>query len=219
MWVAWRTRLRVGFMLAVSAASLILGCDRTGKPANPTPEAAPEGVKQQASLKAPPISEAGPLAAPRSLRQIGVPESATRAAIPPDNPQTEEKIALGERLFFDGRLSADGTVACSTCHDPNRAFTDGRPASIGIKGRVGQRNAPTILNALYNQTQFWDGRVHTLEQQAALPITDPFEMGSPSIGEAVSKIAGDESYQAQFKQAFGRDVNENDMLRAIATYE
>jgi cytochrome c peroxidase len=87
----------------------------------------------------------------------------TRQAIPADNPQTPEKIALGEKLF-DGRLSADGSVACSTCHDPARAFTDGKPTSIGIKGRVGQRNAPTILNALYNKTQFWDGRVNTLEQ-------------------------------------------------------
>ena len=88
----------------------------------------------------------------------------TRQAIPADNPQTPEKIALGEKLFFDGRLSADGSVACSTCHDPARAFTDRKPTSIGIKGRVGQRNAPTILNALYNKTQFWDGRVNTLEQ-------------------------------------------------------
>src|SRR5215469_9667994 len=219
MWVAWRTRLRVGFMLAVSAASLILGCDRTGKPANPTPEAAPEGVKQQASLKAPPISEAGPLAAPRSLRQIGVPESATRAAIPADTPQTPEKIALGERLFFDGRLSADGTVACSTCHDPNRAFTDGRPASIGIKGRVGQRNAPTILNALYNKTQFWDGRVKTLEEQAALPIVNSVEMGQPSLDAAVAQIAAIGEYQQTFKSVFGRPPNSPDLLRAIASYE
>jgi len=90
---------------------------------------------------------------------------ATGAAVPADNPQTVEKIALGEKLFFDGRLSADGTVACSTCHDPARAFTYGRPVSIGIKGRAGQRNAPTILNALYNKTQFWDGRAKTLSKR------------------------------------------------------
>jgi cytochrome c peroxidase len=83
-------------------------------------------------------------------------------------------------LFFDGRLSIDGTVACSTCHDPALAFTDGRTASIGFKGRAGQRNSPTILNALYNSAQFWDGRVKTLEEQAALPIVNPSEMGQPS---------------------------------------
>jgi cytochrome c peroxidase len=71
-------------------------------------------------------------------------------------------------------------VACSTCHDPARAFTDGRPTSIGIEGRVGERNAPTILNALFNNTQFWDGRVKTLEEQAALPIINPIEMDSPA---------------------------------------
>ena len=73
------------------------------------------------------------------------------------------------------------TVACATCHDPARAFTDGRPVSIGIHGRAGQRNAPTVLNALYNKAQFWDGRVNTLEEQAALPIINPFEMGQSYV--------------------------------------
>ena len=213
------TRVWVGLALVVCGASLILGCNGRGKPANPTPEAAPDGVKQQATLKAPPIPEAGRLAAPRSLRQVGVPERATRAAIPPDNPQTADKIALGEKLFFDGRLSADGTVACSTCHDPNRAFTDGRPASIGIEGRAGQRNAPTILNALYNKTQFWDGRAKTLEEQAALPIINSVEMGQPSLDAAVAQIAAIGEYQQAFRRVFGRQPNGPDLLRAIASYE
>jgi cytochrome c peroxidase len=139
--------------------------------------------------------------------------------MPPASPLTPATVALGEKLFFESRLSGDGTVACATCHDPARAFTDGRPISVGIHGRVGQRNAPTVLNALYNKTQFWDGRVNTLEQQAALPVTNPFEMGSASIDDAISRIAGDKDYQDQFMQAFSRDVNEQDMLRAIATYE
>src|SRR5437660_841910 len=108
--------------------------------------------------KAPPIPKAGPLAEPRSLQQVGVPLDQTRAAVPKDNPQTPEKIALGEKLFFDGRLSANGTVACASCHDPRLAFTDGRPTSVGIHNRLGQRNSPTVLNALYNKFQFWDGR-------------------------------------------------------------
>src|SRR6266436_6610339 len=105
--------------------------------------------------KAPPIPKAGPLAEPRSLQQVGVPLDQTRATIPNDNPQSPEKIALGEKLFFDGRLSADGTVACATCHDPRRAFSDGLPTSIGIGGLLGHRNAPTIMNALFETTQFW----------------------------------------------------------------
>ncbi len=172
-----------------------------------------------AAVKPPPIPQAGPLARPKSLNQVGASEEATRAAIPPDNPQTTEKIALGQKLFFDGRLSADGTVACSTCHDPARAFTDGRPTSIGIQGRVGQRNAPTILNALYNKTQFWDGRVKTLEEQAALPIVNRVEMGQPSLDAAVARIAAIEEYQLAFRRVFGRPPTGPDLVRAIASYE
>jgi cytochrome c peroxidase len=111
-----------------------------------------DGAAEQRPVgKAPPIPQAGLLAEPRSLKQVGLPLVLTRSVMPADNLQTPEKIALGKRLFFDGRLSADGTVACATCHDPAHAFTDGRPVSIGIRG---QRNAPTVLNALYNKTQF-----------------------------------------------------------------
>jgi cytochrome c peroxidase len=168
---------------------------------------------------APPIPPAGPLASPRSPKQVGAPVQATRAAVPPDNPQTPEKIALGEKLFFDGRLSVDSTVACSTCHNPALAFTDGRTVSIGVKGLAGQRNSPTILNALYNVAQFWDGRAKTLEQQAALPIVNPSEMGQPSLDAAVARIAAVPEYQQEFRRVFGRPVNGTDLVRAIASYE
>jgi len=167
----------------------------------------------------PPIPKSGPLAQPRSTRQVGLPSDKTLAAIPPDNPQTAEKIALGQKLFFDGRLSVDGTVACATCHDPQRAFTDGRPTSIGVLGRRGQRNSPTVLNALYNQTQFWDGRAKTLEDQAALPITNPVEMGQPDLEAAVASLAALPEYQQAFQAVFGRPPNAQDLVRALASYE
>jgi cytochrome c peroxidase len=195
-------------VLVFGTAALIVGCRGAGYATTP-----------QATRYPQPIPGAGPLARPRALRQIGVPVEATRAAIPPDNPQTAEKIDLGQKLFFDGRLSADGTVACSTCHDPARAFTDGRPVSIGIKGRAGQRNSPTILNALYNKTQFWDGRAKTLEDQAALPIVNPAEMGQPSLDAAVARIAAIGEYRKAFARVFGRAPNGPDLLRAIASYE
>ena len=202
-----------GLLCLLACSCALLAAPASGEDAGVGPPATlPPG-------QAPPLPKAGPLAQPRSQDQVGFPAALTQSVIPPSSPLTPAVVALGEKLFFDSRLSEDGTVACVTCHDPARAFTDGRPTSIGVHGRVGQRNAPTILNALYNKTQFWDGRVHTLEQQAALPITNPFEMGATSIGEAVSKIAGDKEYQTEFMQAFGRDVNEQDMLRAIATYE
>jgi cytochrome c peroxidase len=167
---------------------------------------------------APPLPAPGALAEPRSSNQVGFPLALTQYVISPTTI-THARSALGEKLFFEPRLSGDGTIACASCHNPARAFTDGRPLSVGIHGRVGQRNAPSILNALYNKNQFWDGRVTTLEQQAALPIANPFEMGSATTSEAVSKIADDKDYQPEFMQAFGRTVNEKDVLSAIAAYE
>jgi len=171
------------------------------------------------SPKRPPNPEADPLAQPKSLQQVGVPIEATRTAIPADNPQTPEKVSLGQKLFFERRLSADDTVSCSTCHHPELAFTDRKPLSVGIKGRVGQRNAPTILNAFYNKTQFWDGRVNTLEEQAANPIVNAFEMGHPNLDAAVAQIARVEEYQQAFQRVFGRPPNGPDLLRAVASYE
>ena len=178
-----------------------------------------QGADPQKKHAPTPIPQAGALAAPKSESQIGPPVAQTRAAIPAENPQTPEKTSLGEKLFFYGRLSADGTVACSTCHDPASAFTDGRPASIGTKGRSGERNAPTILNALYNKTQFWDGRVNRLEEQAALPITNPVEIGQPSLDAAGARRATIDEYKESFRSVFGHPPNGPDHLRAIASYE
>jgi cytochrome c peroxidase len=214
-----RSRLGRSAVVAIASTALLLGggCERPG--GGSARETVPNGTSRQATGQAPPIPQAGPLAGPRSLDQVGLPAELTRMAIPADNPQTPDKIALGEKLFFDGRLSADGTVACATCHDPARAFTDGRPVSVGIHGRAGQRNAPTVLNALYNKAQFWDGRAKTLEDQAAFPIFNPVEMGQPTLDAAVDRIAGIEEYKGAFEKAFGRPVNGTDLVRAIAAYE
>jgi cytochrome c peroxidase len=205
-------------LITISAALSVYLCATLSAPAVDE-ETNAGALPALAPGKAPPLPKAGPLAQPRSQDQVGFPAELTKSVIPPGSPLAPAIVSLGEKLFFDSRLSGDSTASCATCHDPKRAFTDGRPVSIGIGGRAGQRNAPTILNALYNKTQFWDGRVDTLEQQAALPITNPFEMGSASIHDALAKIAGDTDYARQFIQAFGRDVNEQDMLTAIATYE
>jgi cytochrome c peroxidase len=212
MRVTNRIRRRITAVLALVLAAL--GC-KSGKPFSWNLGAT---AKAQAS-HAPPIPAAGALASPKSLKQLGVPVEATRAAVPADNPQTPDKIALGEKLFFDGRLSVDGTVACSTCHDPARAFTDGRTVSIGVKGRAGQRNSPTILNALYNNMQFWDGRAKTLEEQAALPIVNPSEMGQPSLDAAVAQIGALPEYEQLFRRVFDRPINGTDLVRAVASYE
>ena len=194
-------------LLALGIAALMTACHGSG----------PIGPQTKRHLL--PIPEPGALSQPRSLQQAGLPVEATRAAVPPDNQETADKIALGQKLFFDGRLSADGTVACSSCHDPARAFTDGRQFSIGIKGRVGQRNAPTILNAIYNTRQFWDGRATTLESQAAFPILNPSEMGEPSLDAAVARIARSSEYRQAFEKIFHAPPNATNLVRAIASYE
>jgi cytochrome c peroxidase len=199
--------------LIAGAAVLVVGC-KSANQATSSQLASSEATTVPGLIPA-----GGPLAAPKSSAQVGLPAAATLAGVPADNPQSTDKAALGEKLFFDGRLSLDGTVACSTCHDPARAFTDGRSVSIGIKGRFGQRNAPTILNALYNKALFWDGRAVTLEDQTAFPIQNPSEMGQPNLDAAAAAIAQDREYQQAFQKAFGRLPNGPDLARAIASYE
>jgi cytochrome c peroxidase len=150
---------------------------------------------------------------------VGVPPGTWKALVPADNPMTPEKVALGRKLYFDPRLSRDGTVACATCHDVTRGFTDQRAASEGIDDKVGRRNSPTSLNALFFETQFWDGRAITLEDQARLPIVNPIEMGQPDEQTALAAIAGDPEYQREFKAVFGRAPTFDDLVRAIGAFE
>src|SRR6267378_558135 len=219
-------QVRIKLIFAAGSAALTLACGERGggsraksdtKPGrSDTTPAATFAVSSQPLKPVPPDNY---LARPKSLQQVGAPIALTDSVIPKDNRQTPEKIALGEKLFFDGRLSANGTVACASCHDPRLAFTDGRPVAVGIDNRVGQRNSPTVLNALYNQTQFWDGRAATLEQQAGLPIVNPVEMGQPNLDSAIARIAAIPEYRAGFLRAFARQPNPTDLVRAIASYE
>jgi cytochrome c peroxidase len=123
------------------------------------------------------------------------------ASIPEDNAPTPPRVLLGKKLYFDTRLSADNTVACATCHDVTRAFTDLRPMAEGIGGKVGRRNSPTTLNAALLGSQFWDGRAATLEAQAVLPIINSIEMGHPDAASAMKGIASDAAYQKMFQDA------------------
>ena len=141
------------------------------------------------------------------------------AFIPKDNALTAQRVALGSKLYFDKRLSADGTVACATCHDVTRGFTDQLAVSEGIKKQLGRRNAPTTLNVTLLQTVFLDGRSPTLDHQAKQPIINPIEMGMPDGEAAVRAIKDDPEYQAAFRKAYGRDVNYDDIGRAIAAFE
>jgi cytochrome c peroxidase len=122
-----------------------------------------------------------------------------QAFIPEDNALTLERVALGRKLYFEKRLSADGTVACATCHDVTRGFTDQLAVSEGIEAQKGRRNAPTTLNVALLQTLFLDGRSPTLDHQARMPIINPIEMGMPDGAAAAKAIADDPEYQAAFR--------------------
>ena len=125
--------------------------------------------------------------------------------VPEDNPVTDAKVDLGKRLYFDKRLSRDGTVSCATCHAPEKGWTDQSAVSTGIKGLKGGVSAPTVLNAAYMEFQFWDGRAKNLEEQAKGPIQNPLEMGF-THDEAVARLKTIRGYAPLFKKAFILDT-------------
>lgn len=129
------------------------------------------------------------------------------------------KAALGQRLFFDPILSRDYTISCASCHDLSKGGADGQCVSTGIHAQKGIMNAPTVLNAAFNFTQFWNGRAKNLVEQALGPIHNPVEMGL-SLNEAVLRIQSDPQYRTDFLKVTGRStVTENDIAVMIAEYE
>lgn len=137
--------------------------------------------------------------------------------VPDDNPMRPAVVDLGRRLFSDPVLSADASVACSSCHDPDRGFASSAAVAVGVFGRRGGRNAPTLVNRAYGKFFFWDGRTTTLEEQVVRPVEDPNEMGLP-LDAAVARLRGHPDYAARFRRAFGRAANADDLARALAGY-
>jgi cytochrome c peroxidase len=142
--------------------------------------------------------------------------------IPADNPQTPEKIALGDKLFFDKRFSTTKEVNCATCHKKEQAFTDNLAVSEGINQLTGTRNAPTVINAAYMTTQFLDGREPSLEAQSAQPFVNPVEMGLENHDPILKIVRSDPEYIDLFKKAFGKTgehVTMKEVKQAIAAFE
>jgi len=138
---------------------------------------------------------------------------------PPNNPPDNAKIALGKMLYFDPRLSADGTVSCASCHDPAHGWSDEGPTSKGIRSQLGGRRAPPVSNAAYNPLQFWDGRADSLEAQAIGPIANPIEMGF-THDACVACLEGIPAYNAAFKDVFGvAPLTIAQVGQALAAYE
>lgn len=155
-----------------------------------------------------------------------VPQGLQKPMVPSENPVTDAKVKLGKLLYFDKRLSADGTISCATCHDPKKGWTDQAAVSTGIKGQKGNRNSPTVLNTAYLDFQFWDGRAPTLEEQAKGPIANSVEMASVAESKAahdlvVKRLRDAKGYRPLFDDAFGKDseITIDRVAQAIATFE
>jgi len=138
--------------------------------------------------------------------------------VPPDNPMTRAKVELGKMLYFDTRLSVDGTISCATCHDPQKAWAEDRPVSVGFKGQLGPVNSPTVINTAYAPVLFWDGRAGSLEEQALGPIENPKEMGH-SLDELVKQLSEIPEYVQRFQEAFGTGVTKEGIAKALAAFE
>ncbi len=141
--------------------------------------------------------------------------------IPANNPLTQEGIDLGRKLFYEPILSGDGTQACASCHIQINSFTDPRQFSVGIDGSVGTRNAMPIFNVAWsiNQKFFWDGRAHSVENQALGPVENPIEMKN-TWSNAVSSIQATQDYPDLFKKAFGSpNITKDFVVKAIAQFE
>jgi cytochrome c peroxidase len=154
-----------------------------------------------------------------------IPLGLSQYVFPDDNPYTPEKAELGWLLFFDKRVSSDGSVSCASCHSPEFAFTDGQPVSTGIRGQKGGRSAPSVINRGYGLLQFWDGRASSLEDQAKGPIANPIEMtaekdAAKAHTACVDCLRSIKEYRQRFKKVFGtEDFTIEHIAQAIATFE
>lgn len=138
--------------------------------------------------------------------------------VPAANPQTPEKIELGKQLFFDRRLSGDGTMSCSTCHDPGQGYSDGLAISLSYPTTRNWRNSPTLINVGFQKYLFHDGRAHTLEEQALFPMMSAFEMNRnlDFVEEVIRSVP---EYVDAFRKVFGGEVTRERMAMAIAAFE
>lgn len=150
---------------------------------------------------------------------LEIPDGFPAPFIPIDNPLTEEAILLGRYIFHDKRLSADNTMSCASCHLQFAAFTDGLPKSIGIRGLETKRHAMPIFNLAWQENFFWDGRALSLEEQALMPIQDPFELDN-SLDTVIARFQNDTLYPQLFTDAFGDSkVTKERIGKAISQFE
>lgn len=147
-----------------------------------------------------------------------LPKGLGALSYPADNPHLEEKVELGKQLYFDKRLSKDDTISCASCHDPDKGWSNGEAFATGVRGQVGGRSSPSIVNSAYSALQFWDGRASQLEGQALGPIQNPIEMDM-KIEDVVAKLNKIEGYKKQFQAIYKTDVTADGIAKALAAFE
>lgn len=155
-------------------------------------------------------------------RGAGMPAGLPELTVPADNPSSPAKVALGRKLFFDKRMSVDGEVSCASCHQPERAFADGVKVAKGISARMGTRNTPSLLNAAFNQSLFWDGRRTDLESQALDPLFNRREHGLKDAQALLEDLLGDAGYAEAFQRAFQIGITKvrvQHIAQALACFE
>jgi cytochrome c peroxidase len=197
-------------LVCIGALAAFAGCDESKlqvqKPADSakTTASAPASVAEK---PLPPMPVAAPLAAtPQPLPEVKTPEN---------NALTAEKAALGKQLFFDKRLSKDGSASCETCHLPEKGWTDGKALSTKVGGGVNTRHSPTLLNAGYNDLWYWDGRAETLEKQIEAAWKSQMGADPAAIAAAVGKIPG---YTVQFRTIYKEDATPANLVASLASF-
>ena len=142
------------------------------------------------------------------------------APAPKDNPTTQAKVELGKKLYMDPRFSSTGTVSCNSCHNVMEGGDDSRPTSMGVHGKTGGRNAPTVWNSAFHSVQFWDGRANLLEDQAKGPVANPVEMGMKDVETAMDRVRRIPGYKVEFEKVFGKDgMTVDNAAKAVAAFE
>jgi len=149
--------------------------------------------------------------------QVAVPAGFPELLVPAGNSLTEARVNLGKRLFYDKQLSRTQEIACSSCHLADNAFSDPRQFSVGVEGRIGGRNAPSIVNLAWNTSFFWDGGAPTLEQQVIGPIINPLEMDM-KIGDVVARLEADPAYVDAFADAYDTRPSPGALTKALAAF-
>lgn len=175
--------------------------------ATATVAATASGSASASAKPLPPMPKADPLP--------DAPKYASEMKIPADNPITPEKVSLGKQLFFDKRLSKDGSASCQTCHVPEKGWTDGEKLSKKVGGAMNTRHSPTLINAGYNDLWYWDGRAESLEKQILAAWKGQMGAEPDKIAEAVGKVPG---YEVQFKTIFGANATGDTIVKALASF-